>query len=60
MARVKSAVQKRNRHKKILKQAKGYFGHKHIGFRTAQEQVKKSREYAFRDRKQVKREMRRL
>lgn len=60
MARVKSAVTKRKRHKKILKQAKGYFGHKHIGFRTAKEAVRKSNEYAFRDRKQVKRVMRRL
>ena len=60
MARVKSAVTKRKRHKKILKQAKGYFGHKHIGFRTAKEQVRKSNEYAFRDRKQIKREMRKL
>lgn len=60
MARVKSAVTKRKRHKKILKQAKGYFGHKHIGFRSAKEQVRKSNEYAFRDRKQVKREMRKL
>lgn len=60
MARVKSAVTKRRRHKKILKQAKGYFGHKHIGFRTAKEQVRKSNEYAFRDRKQVKRDMRKL
>ncbi len=60
MARVKSAVTKRRRHKKILKQAKGYFGHKHIGFRTAKEQVRKSNEYAFRDRKQIKREMRKL
>lgn len=60
MARVKSAVTKRKRHKKILKQAKGYFGHKHVGFRTAKEQIRKSNEYAFRDRKQVKREMRKL
>ena len=60
MARVKSAVTKRKRHKKILKQAKGYFGHKHIGFRSAKEQVRKSNEYAFRDRKHVKREMRKL
>ncbi len=60
MARVKSSITKRNRHKKILKLAKGYFGHKHIGYRSANEQVRKSREYAFRDRKQVKREMRKL
>ncbi len=60
MARVKSAVTKRARHKKILKLAKGYFGHKHIGYRTAKEAVRQAREYAFRDRKQVKRDMRKL
>ncbi|BDU67548.1 MAG: 50S ribosomal protein L20 [Candidatus Tyloplasma litorale] len=60
MARVKSGVTKRRRHKKILKLAKGYYGHKHIGYRTAKEQVRQSREYAFRDRKQVKRDMRKL
>jgi large subunit ribosomal protein L20 len=60
MARVTSSVTKRNRHKKILKEAKGYYGHKHVGYRTANEQVRKSKEYAFRDRKNVKREFRRL
>lgn len=60
MARVKSAVTKRKRHKKILKQAKGYYGHKHIGYKSAKEQVRKSNEYAFRDRKQVKRDFRKL
>lgn len=60
MARVKSAVTKRKRHKKILKLAKGYYGHKHIGYKSAKEQIRKSREYAFRDRKQIKREMRKL
>jgi large subunit ribosomal protein L20 len=60
MARVKSSVTKRRRHKKILKQAKGYFGHKSIGYTTAKEQVRKSKVYAFRDRKQLKREMRKL
>ena len=60
MARVTSSVTKRNRHKKILKQAKGYYGHKHIGYRTANEAVRQAKEYAFRDRKNVKREFRRL
>ncbi len=60
MARVKSAVTKRRRHKKTLKQAKGYFGHKSIGYKSAKEQVRKSNEYAFRDRKNIKREMRKL
>jgi large subunit ribosomal protein L20 len=60
MARAKSAVTKSKRHKKTIKEAKGYFGHKSIGYKSAKEQVRKSREYAFRDRKQLKREMRRL
>ena len=60
MARVTSSVTKRNRHRKVLKEAKGYFGHKHRGYRTANEQVRKSKEYAFRDRKNRKREFRRL
>ena len=60
MAKAKNTVATRRRRKKVLKQAKGYFGHKHIGFRTAKEQVRKSQEYAFSDRKQVKREFRKL
>ncbi|BDV02324.1 MAG: 50S ribosomal protein L20 [Candidatus Hepatoplasma vulgare] len=60
MARVTSAITKRKRHKKILKQAKGYYGHKHIGFKSAKEQVRKSNEYAFRDRKQTKRNFRKV
>ncbi len=60
MARAKNSVATRRRRKKVLKQAKGYYGHKHIGYRTAKEQVRKSQEYAFRDRKQVKREFRKL
>ncbi|NOQ50064.1 MAG: 50S ribosomal protein L20 [Mycoplasmataceae bacterium] len=60
MARAKSAVTKKSRHNRTLKQAKGYFGHKSIGYKSAKEQVRKSNEYAFRDRKNLKREMRRL
>lgn len=60
MARIKSSVTKSARHKKVLKEAKGYFGHKSTGFKSAKEQVRKSKEYAFRDRKNVKREFRRL
>lgn len=60
MARAKAAVTRKARHKKVLKQAKGYFGHKSTGFKTAKEAVRKSKEYAFRDRKQVKRDMRKL
>lgn len=60
MVRVKKAVTKRRRHKKTLKQAKGYYGHKHIGYKSAKEQVRKSQEYAFRDRKQTKRNLRKV
>lgn len=60
MARVTSSVTKSRRHKKVIKQAKGYFGHKSIGHKSAKEQVRKSNEYAFRDRKRIKRDMRKL
>ncbi len=60
MAKAKNSVATRNRRKKIIKQAKGYYGHKHIGYKSAKEQVRKSLEYGFRDRKQVKREFRKL
>lgn len=60
MARVKGVVQAKAKRKKIIKKAKGYFGHKSIGYRSAKEQVRKSQEYAFRDRKQVKRDYRKL
>lgn len=60
MARATNAVASRKRRKKVLKQAKGYYGHKSIGFRTAKEQVRKSMEYQFRDRKNRKRDFRKL
>lgn len=60
MARVKGGFTTRRRHKKILKLAKGYFGSKHRLFRTAHEQVMKSLMYAFRDRRQTKRNFRKL
>lgn len=60
MARVKGGFVTRRRHKKILKLAKGYFGSKHRLFRTANEQVMKSLLYAFRDRRQKKRDFRKL
>ena len=60
MARATNAPASRKRRKKILKQAKGYFGHKSIGFRTAKEQVRQSMEYQFRDRKNRKRDFRKL
>lgn len=60
MARVKGGFVVRRRHKKVLKLAKGYFGSKHRIFKTANEQVMKSLVYAYRDRRQTKRNFRRL
>ncbi|MBX6723178.1 MAG: 50S ribosomal protein L20 [Dactylosporangium sp.] len=60
MARVKRGVTARRRHKKILKLAKGYWGAKHRLFRPANEQVLKSLHYAYRDRRNRKRDFRRL
>lgn len=60
MARVKGGSVAKNRRRKVLKQAKGYFGSKHRLFKTAQEQVFHSGKYAYRDRKQNKRNFRKL
>lgn len=60
MARVKTGFTRRRRHKKILKLAKGYRGSKHRLYRTAKQQVMKSGNYAYRDRKQKKRNFRKL
>lgn len=60
MARVKGAVRTRARHKKVLRLAKGYFGAKSKLYRIANEAVMKSLSYAYRDRKQKKRDFRRL
>ena len=60
MSRVKRGTQPRARHKKVLKQAKGYFGHKSRVFRVANQQVMKSLDYAYRDRRNKKREFRKL
>lgn len=60
MARVKSGMVTRRRHKKILKLARGYRGSKHRLFRTAKQQVMKSLMYAYRDRRVRKRDFRRL
>ena len=60
MARVKNGAVTKARHKKVLKQAKGYFGSKHRLYKTAKEQVMHSGRYAYRDRKQKKREFRKL
>lgn len=60
MARVKNGAVTKARHKKVLKQAKGYFGSKHRLYKTAKEQLMHSGQYAYRDRKQKKREFRKL
>ncbi|NLM78866.1 MAG: 50S ribosomal protein L20 [Ruminococcaceae bacterium] len=60
MARIKRSIRTRARHKRILKQAKGYFGHKSKLFRVANQQVMKSLTYAYRDRRNKKREFRKL
>ena len=60
MPRVKSNVAARRRHKRFLKQAKGYWGGRNSLYRTAREAVQKSLSYAFRDRKVKKRDFRRL
>ena len=60
MARVKGGTVSKNRRRKVLKQAKGYFGSKHRLYKTAQEQVFHSGAYAYRDRTQKKRDFRKL
>ena len=60
MARVKSGVTARKRHKKILKQAKGYYGAKSKLYRPAKQAVMKSLDYAYSGRKQRKRDFRKL
>ena len=60
MARVKTARTTRARHKKILKQAKGYYGAKHYRFRNANQAVMKSLRYAYVGRKDRKSNFRKL
>ena len=60
MPRVKGGTVARARRKKVLKQAEGYFGSKHRLYKTAHEQVMHSGQYAFRDRRQNKRNFRKL
>lgn len=60
MARVKRGVIARRRHKKILKQAKGYYGARSRVFRVAKQAVIKAGQYAYRDRRQRKRQFRAL
>ena len=60
MARVKRGVVARARHKKILKKAKGYYGARSRIYRVAKQAVIKSMQYAYRDRRQRKRQFRAL
>lgn len=58
--RVKTGVVRRRRHKKILKLARGFYSGRRKHFRKAKEQLERSLCYAFRDRRQKKRDFRRL
>ncbi len=58
--RVKTGTVRRRRHKKILKMAKGFYSGRRKHFRKAKEQVERSLVYAFRDRRQKKRDFRKL
>ena len=60
MARIKRGTNNRKRHKKILKQAKGYYGSKHTLFKTANQAVMKSLAYSYVGRKRRKRDFRKL
>ena len=60
MARVKRGVVARRRHKKVLDQAKGYYGARSRVFRVAKQAVIKAGQYAYRDRRQRKRQFRAL
>ncbi len=60
MPRANSAVPRHRRHRKIVKQAKGYYGARSRNFKTAKDAVTKAGLYAYRDRRQKKRQFRRL
>lgn len=60
MARVKRAVHARKKRKKVMEMASGYYGQKSRSYRKAKEQLLKSLSYSYRDRRQKKREFRRL
>jgi large subunit ribosomal protein L20 len=60
MARIKRGIMRHKRHKKIIERATGYWGRKKNVFRRANEQVMKSGQYAFRDRRAKKRDFRKL
>ena len=60
MPRSNSSVPRKRKHKKLLKQAKGYFGTRKSNYRTAKDAVQKALQYAYRDRRAKKREFRSL
>ena len=60
MPRANSSVPRHRRHRKVVKQAKGYYGARSRNFKSAKEAVSKARLYAYRDRRQKKRMFRRL
>jgi large subunit ribosomal protein L20 len=60
MPRVKRSVHARKKRRKVLDQAKGYWGQKHLSYRKAKEQLLKSDTYAYRDRRNRRRAFRRL
>ena len=60
MARVRNGVVTKARHKKVLKEARGYFGSKHRLYKSAKEQLMHAGQYAYRDRRQKKRDFRKL
>lgn len=60
MARVKRGVVARRRHRKVLNRAKGYYGARRKIYRVAKQAVIKAEQYAYRDRRQKKRDFRRL
>ncbi len=60
MARVKGGARAHQRHRKVIKQAKGYYGRRKSCFRTAVQAVEKAGQYAYRDRRNKKRDFRKL
>ena len=60
MPRSNSSVPRKRRHKKLIKQAKGYFGTRKSNYRTAKDAVQKALQYSYRDRKARKRDFRKL
>ena len=60
MPRSNSSVPRHRRHRKVVKQAKGYYGTRSRNYRTAMDAIIKAMSYAYRDRRQRKRQMRRL